>query len=311
MPSLLVRRALLGSLALQACSARTPHLAIQLSKLKHPATTTARDFPELKVHPKTQVVVGEETWDASSLILPQSSAPVQPWKHPVEAFLLSFSNGYPLGMIHLDRSVFAANYPRVRQDLIYRALRYEESWREQGTESSKSRSMVRGSSRKAFPQKGRGRARVGTLRATQFVGGYAAHGPRPHNKAIDIPRQMYHFAVRSAISAKFAQDQVVIVDSLTSSDYLHSNSVKKDLIEKLTNLKLEGKKLYLVYGSEEPSPILVRLADQFTKKREPNLERPLFVTQAREISVTPIMEAEVLVLDKEAVEVLESMYHFN
>lgn len=86
----------------------------------------------------------------------------------VHAWCNSFESGSPMGLLELDRSVFGAP---IRKDLIAHALRYERSWREQGTESSKNLGQVRGSTRKPFPQKGRGKARVGTLRAPHFRGG--------------------------------------------------------------------------------------------------------------------------------------------
>lgn len=73
----------------------------------------------------------------------------------------------------MDRSVFGAT---IRPDILARALRYEESWREQGTESTKNLGQVRGSTRKPFQQKGRGKARVGTVRAPQWKGGKVEHG---------------------------------------------------------------------------------------------------------------------------------------
>jgi large subunit ribosomal protein L4 len=62
-------------------------------------------------------------------------------------------------------------YTKPRQDIIYRCLQYEKSWFKQSTESTKQLGQVRGSTRKPFPQKGRGKARVGTIRSPQFRGG--------------------------------------------------------------------------------------------------------------------------------------------
>jgi large subunit ribosomal protein L4 len=91
------------------------------------------------------------------------------WKLPtVHSWIKSFESGSLVGLIELDKTVFGES---PRSDLLYRALRYEEAWRDQRTESSKALGQVRGTTRKPFPQKGRGRARHGTLRAAQFVGG--------------------------------------------------------------------------------------------------------------------------------------------
>ncbi|KAI9013320.1 ribosomal protein L4 domain-containing protein [Gaertneriomyces semiglobifer] len=234
------------------------------------------------------------------------------WKSPtVQSFLHSFQSGEPVGLIHLDRTVFGTT---PRSDLLYQALRYEESWMAQGTESSKALGQVRGSTRKPFPQKGRGKARQGTLRAPQFVGGFKPHGPRPHDKSLDIPRKVYNAAIRSALSVKFAQDQLQVVDSL----HLNSaqGSFKQDMYDRLVALSLEGKKVFFVYGNEEPEVELIRAAEHFTRRQaNPEIgqlkERPLLVMSARQIAVRPILQNQYLVLDKAAVEVLEEMYHVD
>ncbi|OAJ38131.1 ribosomal protein L4/L1 family protein, variant [Batrachochytrium dendrobatidis JEL423] len=91
------------------------------------------------------------------------------WKYPyVQSWLHSFKTGAFIGLLELDRTVFGV---KVRPDILAQVLKYERDWHKQGTESSKALGQVRGSTRKPFPQKGRGKARVGTIRAPQFVGG--------------------------------------------------------------------------------------------------------------------------------------------
>ncbi|KAJ3297733.1 54S ribosomal protein L4 mitochondrial, partial [Blyttiomyces sp. JEL0837] len=218
-----------------------------------------------------------------------------------------FQSGNPIGLLELDRAVFGAP---VRQDLLHRALRYEEAWRLQGTESSKALGQVRGTTRKPFPQKGRGKARQGTLRAPQFVGGYAVHGPRPHKTSFDIQQKVYDSAIRTAISSKFAQEQLLVVDKLS----MEGDS--KSLLEEIMHqLSLQGKGCYFIYGNAEPERYLIRAADKFTNKRAseelPAGERKLLVSSAKNISVTPILEKEILVIDKAGIEVLEEMYHVD
>ena len=91
------------------------------------------------------------------------------WNIPqFKAILKSFETGKAVGYLELKKDVFGLE---VREDILARCLKYERSWKEQGTESTKPLGLVRGSSRKAFPQKGRGKARVRSLRAPQFRGG--------------------------------------------------------------------------------------------------------------------------------------------
>ncbi|KAI9202080.1 ribosomal protein L4 domain-containing protein [Polychytrium aggregatum] len=232
------------------------------------------------------------------------------WKAKyVHAWLRSFSTGEYAGLVELDRSVFGST---VRQDLLRRGLRYEEAWMKQGTESTKALGQVRGTTKKAYAQKGRGKARVGTLRAPQFRGGYNVHGPRPHLKTHDINRKVYDACIRTGLSTKFAQDQITIVDSLALAE-----EGKEELRQRLENLNMMGKRCYVLYGSEDPTEIqnLISVADSFERLRRseelPHGERPVVVAWARNVSLTPMMDFEHLIIDKAAVEVLEEMYRVD
>ena len=106
----------------------------------------------------------------------------------IHAWLHSFNSGHIVALLDLSKYVFNGD---VRLDLINRALVYENSWRAQGTQSTKSLGQVRGSGKKAFPQKGRGKARVHSLRAPHFRGGFNCHGPRPHLRVRGIQRKVF------------------------------------------------------------------------------------------------------------------------
>ncbi|KAI8586247.1 ribosomal protein L4 domain-containing protein [Geranomyces variabilis] len=238
---------------------------------------------------------------------PYTAAAVrQPWTQPLNSFLRSFATAAPLGILELDRSVFGS---APRKDLLARAIRYEEAWRLQGTESTKNLGQVRGSTRKPFQQKGRGKARVGTVRAPQWRGGYIVHGPRPHLQTIDLPRKVYASALRSALSAKFLQNQLLVVDSL----HLIS-PLKAALADRLAANDLLNRKVYLLYGSEEPEQNLVLASNKFWNRaadedRGLPQEKQILVASARNVMVGPLLENELLVCDKAAIEALEEMYH--
>lgn len=226
----------------------------------------------------------------------------------IQAFIFQQKTGAALGILELNKSIFA-NSP-IRQDLIKRAITYELSWKEQGTESTKNLGQVRGSTRKPFPQKGRGKARVGTIRAPNFRGGYNVHGDRPHIKTIDIQRKVYNAAVRAALSTKFLQSQVHIVDSLSFKD-----DKKTELKAFLQAQNLSGKRCYLIYGNTEPEQGLILASDLFRSLKptesNPTGEKPLLVSSAKNISVIPLLEFEIIIMDKAAVEVIERMYQDN
>ncbi|TPX43162.1 hypothetical protein SeMB42_g04834 [Synchytrium endobioticum] len=226
--------------------------------------------------------------------------------NPMQAWIQSFASATRLGMIELDRSVFGVN--PIRQDLIRRAVDYELSWLAQGTESSKTLGQVRGTTGKKLPQKGSGGARHGTFRANQMRGGYAAHGPRPHLKTIDIPTKVYHSGIRSALSAKYIQDQLLIVDTLSLP---HSKTLKTDLQQRLAKLKLAGKSCFFLVGSDEPATYLIQAADMFETQRAGDKKKALMVANVRHVTVHPLMVNEFVIVDKAAVEVLEEMYHVD
>lgn len=87
--------------------------------------------------------------------------------------------------------------------------------RRQGNASTKTRSEVSGGNRKPYRQKGTGRARQGSTRAPQFRHGGVVWGPRPHPYHHDVPKKMRRLAIRSALSDKVANDQLIVLNALT------------------------------------------------------------------------------------------------
>ncbi|GET04195.1 50S ribosomal protein L4 [Rhizophagus clarus] len=141
---------------------------------------------------------------------------VSPLPTHIEAWIHDFETNTPLGIIDLDRKVFGAP---IRKDLLQRVIIWQRDCLRQGTHSSKGRSEVRGTTRKWAPQKGRGKARVGSHRAPHFRGGGIAHGPKSRSHASDLPRQVQIFGLRSALTTKFVQNQFVIVEDLKLKSY--------------------------------------------------------------------------------------------
>lgn len=137
--------------------------------------------------------------------------------------------------------------------------------------------------------------------------GYNVHGPRPHIKTRDIQRKVYDAAIRAALSTKFIQSQLIIVDSLSLED-----DRKGSLQNVLNGLGLEARKCYIIYGNEEPEKALIRASNKFERRLPTELsplgERPILVSSARNISCSPLMEFDCVIMDKAAVAVLESMY---
>ena len=102
----------------------------------------------------------------------------------------------------------------VNMDLMHQAYVRQLSNARRGTHSTKGRSDVRGGGRKPWRQKGTGRARQGSIRAAQWVGGGKVHTPKPRSYEKDMPKKMRRAALRSALSAKAAEKEIVVVDEL-------------------------------------------------------------------------------------------------
>jgi large subunit ribosomal protein L4 len=113
--------------------------------------------------------------------------------------------------------------------------------RRQGNASTKTRSEVSGGGRKPYKQKGTGRARQGSIRSPQFRHGGTVFGPKPHNYHHDVPKKMRRLAIRSALSDKVANEQLIVVNSLNLE-----TPRTKDMIALLDRLPVEGKKVLMM-----------------------------------------------------------------
>ncbi|WP_460831648.1 50S ribosomal protein L4 [Nocardioides hungaricus] len=102
--------------------------------------------------------------------------------------------------------------------LIHQVVVAQRAAARQGTHATKTRGEVRGGGRKPYKQKGTGRARQGSTRAPQFVGGGIVHGPQPRKYDQRTPKKMKAAALRSALSDRARNDRIHVVDSLISAD---------------------------------------------------------------------------------------------
>jgi len=160
-----------------------------------------------------------------------------------------------------------------------------------GSHSTKNRSMVRGGGAKPWRQKGTGRARQGTIRAPQWVGGGVVFGPSPRNYAFKVPNKVIKLAMRSALSAKVADEQLIVVNKFD----FEKPSTKAGL-EMLKGLGLEGQKVTVVVGKEDDNAYLSLR----------NIER-VRVIFAFEVNTYDLIDNKMLVLCTEAVEFIEEV----
>lgn len=123
--------------------------------------------------------------------------------------------GKKVSTVELPAKIFEAP---INVDLMHQAYVRQMANARLGTHKTKTRSEVRGGGRKPWRQKGTGRARQGSIRAAQWVGGGKIHTPRPRSYTKAMPRKMRRAALRSALSVKASEAGIVVLDVLEVSD---------------------------------------------------------------------------------------------
>lgn len=120
-------------------------------------------------------------------------------------------SGKSVGQVDLSDAVFGSE---VNEHLLWEAVKWQLAKRRRGTHSTKTRGEVRATKKKAYKQKGTGRARHGSERAPVFVGGGVAFGPKPRSYEYQFPKKARKQALRSALSLRVREGKLVVVDDL-------------------------------------------------------------------------------------------------
>ena len=154
--------------------------------------------------------------------------------------------------VDLPAEIFEAP---VNVDLMHQAYVRQLANARRGTHSTKGRSEVRGGGRKPFRQKGTGRARQGSIRAAQWVGGGKVHTPKPRSYELAMPKKMRRAALRSALSVKAAGQEIVVVDELKLKE-----PKTKEMHSALQKLLGEGSALILLPEKGENEELVARSA---------------------------------------------------
>ena len=125
------------------------------------------------------------------------------------------TKGEVVGSTNLDESVWGIE-PHL--SVVHQALVRQNNNARIGTAKTKGRSEVRGGGRKPWRQKGTGRARQGSIRSPQWIGGGVVFGPTPRSYAQAMPRKMRRLAIRSVLSSKVREDRLTVVQGLETLD---------------------------------------------------------------------------------------------
>jgi len=141
-------------------------------------------------------------------------------------------DGKKVGQVELADAIFGA---KVNQHLLHEASRWHLRGLRRGTHKTKDKSEVSGAGRKLWKQKGTGRARVGSIRSPLWRHGGTVHGPKPRDYAYALPKKMLLGALRSALSAKLAEQKLTVVDAWSLET--HKSKALAEILEKLNLTK--------------------------------------------------------------------------
>jgi large subunit ribosomal protein L4 len=136
--------------------------------------------------------------------------------------------GKKVGQVELADAVFGA---KVNPHLLHEASRWYQAGLRRGTHKVKEKSEVSGAGRKLWRQKGTGRARVGSIRSPLWRHGGTVHGPRPRDYSYALPKKMVLGALRSALSAKLAEEKLIVVDAWQLES--HKTKALRETLDKL------------------------------------------------------------------------------
>ncbi|MFD1954036.1 50S ribosomal protein L4 [Paenibacillus thailandensis] len=196
-------------------------------------------------------------------------------------------SGSQVGELELSDSVFGIQ-PNVH--VMHSAVVLQQASERFGTHKVKGRSEVRGGGRKPWKQKGTGRARQGSIRSPQWVGGGTVFGPTPRSYGFKLPKKVRRLAIKSALSSKVAGNDIIVLDQLTMAA-----PKTKEFAAILNNLKVARKALVVTAAYEDNVALSAR-----------NIPGVKFVA-ADGINVLDVLVHDKLIITKEAVEKVQEV----
>ena len=196
--------------------------------------------------------------------------------------------GAEVGTVELNDSIFGVE-PNTA--VVHEVVKNHLANCRQGTQSALTRAEVSGGGKKPWRQKGTGHARQGSTRAPQWTHGGIVFAPKPRSYSYVLNKKVKRLAMKSALSAKAAAGEIIVIDSIKM------DSIKtKDFRAFLNAVKADGKSLVVTPAKDE---IVVKSA-----RNIPGVE----TSMANLINVYDILKAKYLVMDKEALTVIEEVF---
>ena len=197
-------------------------------------------------------------------------------------------NGSKVGDIELNDSIFAIE---VNATAMHAAVVNHLANKRQGTQSTKTRTEVRGGGKNPWRQKGSGRARQGSIRSPQWVGGGVALGPKPRSYRYTLNKKLRRLALKYALSSKVSGSELIVIDNITVSEFK-----TKEVVKILKNFNIESKALIVLNEKD----------DKFVKSAAniPGVTTTLSTT----LNTYDILNHDKLIMSADAVKKLEEVY---
>ncbi len=196
-------------------------------------------------------------------------------------------DGSQNGTVKLNDAIFGV---KPNQNAEFDAILRQRAAMRQGTHAVQNRSAVSGGGKKPWRQKGTGRARQGSIRSPQFRGGGIVFGPSPRSYKYNLPRKVRQLAIKSALSQKVLDNDLVVVDSLN-----FDAPKTKDFAAVMNSLKVAEKALVVVTDDDKNAALSAR-----------NLANATVVTPAG-VNILNVADAQKVVITKSALSQVEEV----
>ncbi len=196
--------------------------------------------------------------------------------------------GKVIGDIELSDKVFGVE---INNNAMHAAVVNHLASSRQGTQSTKTRTEVRGGGIKPWKQKGTGRARQGSIRAPQWTGGGVALGPKPRSYRYSLNKKLRQVALKSALTSKVTENNIIVVDNINVAEYK-----TKEIVKLLANLKVEKKALIVL---NEKNEFVVKSANNIPTVK---------TTLSTALNTYDVLNCEQFVITVDAVKKLEEVY---
>lgn len=196
--------------------------------------------------------------------------------------------GATVGELELNKEIFDVE---INEALLHQAVRMQLANKRQGTQSALTRAEVRGGGAKPWRQKGTGRARHGSIRSPIWVKGGVVFAPKPRDYSMKMPKKMRRQALKSALTSKVKNDEILVLDDLKLAQ-----PKTKEMVKVLKNLGVNGKAL-----------VVLPEKDEVVARASGNIQG-IKLASVNTLNVLDILNYDKFIITQEAVQKVEEVY---